>query len=335
MLDTVCWVYVEYFALLSWCVRGEIREYAFFIWVGKMSKKKRQNTENDIDQDYGLDEEMQVDPSVDEDEDGDEREAEDEFAEDESDLALLRSLEMEERTKALATFSFAEELGFNPEFDWSTVSEAEQGRFQALMENTAENIESMSWKRLEPMQRWMIARAAMKHGLHALFREIANNILKTRKKIPELCLEDIYLELVRDYVETKEFDEAFEMLAKFEQAFPQEQESLLRVKALVHFAKGENDEGKALIEEMIKLPFNRNIPGFEKERVDYDVEKRESTMNYEVAAALYSLGLNDRAKAFLDKARNFADMNEDYELIMEIDNMQARILRKKDGLDRV
>ena len=90
-----------------------------------MSKKKRQNSDNELDQEFGLDEDMASESMNEEDDDNDENESDDVFAEDESDLELLRKLEEEDRTKALSAFSFAEEIGFNPYFDWTTIPEAE------------------------------------------------------------------------------------------------------------------------------------------------------------------------------------------------------------------
>ena len=60
-----------------------------------MSKKKRQNSDNELDQEFGLDEDMASESMNEEDDDNDENESDDVFAEDESDLELLRKHEEE------------------------------------------------------------------------------------------------------------------------------------------------------------------------------------------------------------------------------------------------
>ena len=296
----------------------------FFVWIGDMAKKKSQNSDSDIDFQNEFEEPLETMVDDEEENEGEDEEKEkDEFLEDESDLAMIRNLENEDRRIALSALPFDEELGFNPDYDWTTVSEAEHSRYVSLMSDTRENIEGVSWKRFAPLQRWMVARACSKNGLHDMFREIALGLIKARKRAPELCLEDIYLDLVRDYVETEEYDLAVGIVDKFEQTFPDEAEAALRVRALIFFAQDKIDEGKKLVDKLIRLPFNRNIPGFEHDRASADSETRESLIQYEIGYALYSLKKYDLAKHYFEHARDLATMNNDYELTMAIDNANA------------
>jgi tetratricopeptide (TPR) repeat protein len=287
-----------------------------------MSKKKKQD-KNTFNSDQ-LDMEVSVmEEPMDEDEENDESEQEDVFAEDESDIAMMHNLEIEDNQIALSEIVFEEEAGFNPMFDWSTLAESERSRFSSLMSLDKEAVESYAWKRLGTLQRWMYARACAKVGLHEQFREISLGILKMRKPIPELCLEDIYLELVWDYVETKEYDEALSVLDKFEQAYPDEKPAAYRVRALIMMDMGEIDKGKAIIEQLLNLPFNHGIKGFEDDKSYRSADMNDGLLQYEIGYALLSMNHVDLAMHYFDRARNLANMNDNYELTMAIDNARA------------
>ena len=297
-----------------------------------MSKKKRQNSDNELDQEFGLDEDMASESMNEEDDDNDENESDDVFAEDESDLELLRKLEEEDRTKALSAFSFAEEIGFNPYFDWTTIPEAEANTFRAMKEDSADKIEALPWKRYDLFKRWMVASVALDRGMHALFREIANSIINARKKADELCYEDIYLEVVRDCVETEEFDAAKAALEQFAQAFPHEEDGLWRVSALLAFAQGDDSTGEEFVDKLVHAKFNQHIAGFEKDSAGAGFENQTSHVYYEMADALYGLripSIEPRAQKYLEKARGYAELNNDDDLVMTIDNLKARILKQK------
>ncbi|MBQ9817338.1 MAG: hypothetical protein IJM59_07740 [Proteobacteria bacterium] len=298
-----------------------------------MAKKKRQ--EKDSYEDFQQENEPLApdEEPLDEDEESDDGESEDVFAEDESDIAMIRKLEEEDTQIALSEILFDEEVGFNPMFDWSTVSEAERSRFAALKTMSREDVEAYSWKRLSAFQRWMVARACSLCGLHEMFREIALGIIKARKRPPELCIEDIFLELVWDYVETKEYPQALELVDKFEQSFPDEQAAALRVRGLIYIDMGESDKGKALIDQLIHLPFNRNIKGFEDDKSSRDSDKRDGVIQYEIGYALLNMKRYDLALHYFERARNLANMNDDYELTMSIDNARAETLRNINGDD--
>lgn len=289
-----------------------------------MAKKKKSNLELDTDYQDDFDSSV-VEPNLDEDEETDEPDEKDEFDEDESDLAMIRNLENEDRRTALSYQSFEEEVGFNPEFDWSSVPEATQSKFVALMDEAPENIAQISWKRLPPLQKWIVARACMKNGMHEMFREIAQSIVKSRKSASELCIEDIHLEIVRDYVETHEYQEALQQLDKFEQVFPKEYEVALRVRAIIYFAMGDKDKGKELIDMLIDVPFNRGIPEFEQDHSCRDNDERESRIMYEVGYALMNLKIYELARYYFERSRNRASLNDDYELTMAIDNALAHM----------
>ena len=292
-----------------------------------MGKKKRQD--KDILDDLQLDAEdiIREEDVVDEDEENEENEQEDVFAEDESDIAMIRNLEAEDNKIALETFSFDEEVGFNPMFDWASVAESETSRFKALSEMTNEALAGYSWKRLNAMQKWMVARACSQHGLHDMFREVTLSILKSRKAVAELCIEDIYLELVWDYVETKEYDEALSVVDKFEQAFPSEHAAALRVRGLVYIDMGDVEKGKSTIEQIMTIQFNQNIKGFENDKSTRDSDKSDGVMQYEIGYSLLNMKHYELAMHYFDRARNLANMNDNYELTMNIDNARAATIK--------
>ncbi len=297
------------------------------------TKKKRQDNDiySDIQQD--MDAPAPEEEPLDEDEENEESESEDVFAEDESDIAMIHKLEEEDTQKALSTISFDEEVGFNPMFDWDSVPESEKTRFSTLKSMSREELETYSWKRLNAYQKWMVALACSDNGLHDMFREIVSTLINVKKKSPELCIEDIYLELVWDYLETKEFDKALETVDKFEEKFPSEKRVSLRVRGLVYMAMGDMDKGKALIDQINNIAFNNDIPGYENDKSFRDAERLSGMLQYEVGYSLLNMQLYPAALQFFEKAKNLAQLNDNYELIMAIDNAKALATRRKNGDD--
>lgn len=285
-----------------------------------MAKKK--NNQRSIEQDY-LDDETPIESVQDDDDDAEEKDSEDVFTEDESDLALLKNLENEDRKEALSVFAFDEEIGFNPHFDWDSVSEADTDKLLNLFNTLPENIDTVAWKKLSPVQRWCLARAASRNNLHDRFREIALSLLNSRKQIHELCIEDIYLELIRDYAETQEFDTAEALLAKFEKTFADQEETALRVKALLCFEKNDVDTGKMYIENLIEFPFNKHIKGFENDHTAVSMS-RDALIRYEIGYALLSMKNYNLAGEYFEEAKNRVDA-DNFELNMAIDNAIARL----------
>lgn len=291
-----------------------------------MAKKKRQDNDN-FDDLNDLEPSIPEEDVAEDEEEREEGESEDVFEEDESDIAMMRKLEDEDSAKALSAIVLEEEVGFNPMFDWNSLPEAERARFEALQALSKQELENYQWKKLPPLQRWMVASHCMRHELHEMFREIALSIIKTRKRPDELCLEDIYLELVWDYISTKEYDDALATLEQFEKAFPDEQAAALRVKGLIFIDMGKIDDGKIAFDQLIALPFNRNIKAFDDDKSSLDSDKRDGVIHYEIGYSLLNMKHYDLALHYFDRAKNLANMNDNYELTMSIDNARAMTLK--------
>lgn len=294
------------------------------------TKKKRQDSDNYSDLQQDMETPAPEEEPLDEDE-TEESESEDVFAEDETDIAMLRKLEEEDTQKALSTICFDEEVGFNPMFEWESVPESEKNRFSTLKSMSKEEVEGYAWKRLNPYQKWMVALACSQHELHEMFREIVSTLISAKKKPAELCMEDIYLELVWDYIATKEYDAALELVDKFEEKFPSEKRTTLRVRGLVLMARGDVEKGKSVIEQINGIRFNDDIPGFETDRSYRDTDRMSGKLQFEVGYSLMNMQMYPLAIQFFERARNLAQLNDDYELIMAIDNARALVSRLKDG----
>lgn len=300
-----------------------------------MGKKKHQDSDNYIDFQQDSEPSMPEEEQLDEEEESDENESEDVFAEDESDIAMMRKLEEDDAQKALSAVVLEEEVGFKPTFDWSTIPEAERNRFSTLKAADKSEIENYSWKSLSAMKRWMVALSCIRLGLHDMFREIASSIIKLRKAPPELCMEDIYLELVRDYVETKEYEQAFKMLDKFEKTYPSETVAAVRVRGLIFYDMGELEKGKEMIDKVIRWRFNQDIEAYKDDRANYSSELRDGVIQYEVGYALLNMKHYGEAKDYFERAQSLAKMNDNYDLMMAIDDAMAITLRYLNGEEQV
>ena len=296
-----------------------------------MAKKKNQN--NGDFQDFPQDSELPVEEEpIDEEEEGEEKESDDVYAEDEGDKEMMRKLEEEDRRIALDCIAFDEEVGFNPMFDWATVPEAERNRFAEYLRAEAATLEAVSWKRFNPFQRWMLARACSRRGMHDMFREITASILRSKKR-PELCLEDIHLELIGDYLDTGNVKEANDALDAFAKAFPDEEAAALRVRGLIHVFNGEHDDGKKCFDELVRIPFNRNIEGHSDDAAPRDSDKRNGVIQYEIGYALLNMKKYEQALHYFERAHNLANMNDDDELTMSIENARSTTMKCMNGDD--
>ncbi|MBR4984698.1 MAG: hypothetical protein IKY83_03030 [Proteobacteria bacterium] len=296
-----------------------------------MGKKKHQDSDNYLDFQQDSEPSVPEEEALDEEEESEEGESEDVFAEDESDIAMMRKLEEDDAQRALSAIVIEEEIGFKPTYDWSTLPDSELNRFSALKNADKAEIENYSWKNLSAMKRWMVGLACIRHGLHEMFREIANSIIKLRKAPPELCLEDIYLELVRDYTETKEYDQAFKMLDKFEKTYPQEAFAAMRVRGLIYYDMGDNEKGKEAIDKVIKWRFNQDIEAFKGDRSGGFLAQRDGVVQYEVGYALLNMKHYELAREYFERAQSLAKMNDNYDLMMAIDDALAVTLRQLSG----
>ncbi|MCL2326511.1 MAG: hypothetical protein FWC40_08475 [Proteobacteria bacterium] len=292
-----------------------------------MAKKKRTGREKIGEMSDLMAISLKEDEPLDDEEEGEESEREDLFAEDEDDIAMARNLETEDDRIALSMFLYEEEVGFNPMFDWSSLSEADHGKYAAIMSLSEEKLEKLSWKRMTPFQKWIVARAYSRYGQHETFREIALSIIRARKQPEELCVKEIHLELIWDYAETKQHDEALDLLEKFEQAFADEQAAAMRVRGLLLIDRGELDKGKEVLDHLFQRPFNKGLQGFEHDKTARD-DKHAGVVQYEVGHALMSMRHFDLALAYFERAKNLASLNDNFELTTAIENARALAVRE-------
>lgn len=286
-----------------------------------MAKKKRTSQ-----REYGefSDPSLKVgeEPNEDE-EEGEASETEELFAEDEDDIAIMRSLESEDESIAFSTFMYDEEVGFNPYMDWSPLPEVERSKYAATMALEQAELEALAWKKMTPFHKWIVARACNHLSLHGMFREICLNIIRSRKKQDDLCIPEIYQELISDYVETREYDEAFHWLDKFEAAFPEDAAAALRIRGLLHIEAGDIDKGKEILNELIHRPFNHDIKGFEDDKSVRHTSASDGVLHYEIGYALLNMRHHELAMEYFDKAKNLAFLYDNYELTTAIDNARA------------
>ena len=86
------------------------------------------------------------------------------------------------------------------------------------------------------------------------------------------------------------------------------------------------------VDKLVHAKFNQHIAGFEKDSAGAGFENQTSHVYYEMADALYGLripSIEPRAQKYLEKARGYAELNNDDDLVMTIDNLKARILKQK------
>ncbi len=291
-----------------------------------MAKKKANDTEDEFEE---LKEELpaQADEAFDEDEDSDDSEGDSNLAEDEDDKQMIAKLENEDREIAEKIFAFEEELGFNPLYKWSDEPEKSVDDAKAWLALDPEKLASFKFSKADVQtKKWLIACACRKNGLHDKFRDITLALISAKKHDPRLLFEDIYLALVDDYAQTGEFDKAFETLDALtkDKSLAISSFTYKRVKALLHFKKGEIAEGKSLINDIAYRSFNKDIPDFASDRIEPETE----VILFETALSLFALDLYDLGMDYLENSRKLALLNNNNDLILDIHNAKANEEKK-------
>jgi len=286
-----------------------------------MAKKKANDTEDEFEE---LKEELpaQPDEAFDEDDDSEDGEGDNTLAEDEDDKQMIAKLENEDREIAEKVFAFEEELGFNPLYKWSDEPEKSVDDAQAWLALDPEKLASFKFSKSDVQpKKWLIACACRKNGLHDKFRDITLALISAKKHDPRLLFEDIYLALVDDYAQTGDFDKAFETLEAIskDKTLAISSFTYKRVKALLHFKKGENAEGKSLINDIAYRAFNKDIPDFASDRIEPETE----VILFETALSLFALDLYDLGMDYLENSRKLALLNNNNDLILDIHNAKA------------
>ncbi|MDX9722695.1 MAG: hypothetical protein RBU37_18250 [Myxococcota bacterium] len=245
---------------------------------------------------------------VEEDEDEESLDEDDEHLLDD-DEELIRAME-EEETVDPDELVFEEDAGYDPDFDWSKLDEAELARHRELLEATPEAIAEINVRRLNLFDRWAVARSCARHGLREQFQEICRGIVKARRKHDALLYEDIYLELISDLADSKLFEEAFDYLERFRKAYPDEQDIFLRVRGLLLVESGSIHEGKLILDELMS-------------KADDHGET-----HLEIADDLVAMGHPELALRILERGKEFARRHKDTDLLTALDETRNMALSK-------
>lgn len=260
-----------------------------------------------------------------EDEENEEGDNEDLLQEDEDDKQVIAKLEKEDREAAESVFAFEEEPGFDPLYDWDGMPESELDEAKSWREMSVDEINNLKFSRMPQFKKWVIAGVCKKLGLHDKFCELASSLIKTKKNTRDarLLFEDIYLELVSDYVAVSKFDDAFATIELFEKSEFSDYVTVQKIRALTTIASGKIEEGKQIIEALTNRPFNKDIPGFENEHCDDG--NRRCRIFFEFAQSLIAMKFYDLATEYLDRSMKLALLINDTDLILEIHDARAYV----------
>lgn len=289
-----------------------------------MAKKKPIMTEDEFKEDFDEPVLPPEEPDPD-DEDTEETDQEDLLLEDEDDKQVIAKLEKEDKEAAERVFKFEEEAGFDPLFNWDAMSEKDLDEALSWRSMTVDQINELKIPRVPQFKRWVVAGVCRTYGLHDKFCEIATSLLKTKKanRDPHLLFEDIYLELVSEYVSLSRFDEAFQTLESFEKSEFSDYVTVQKVRALTMIAAGQVEDGKQIFELLTNRPFNTDIAGFETESSDEG--NRRCRLIFEFAQSLIAMKQYELAQEYLERSLKLALLINDTDLILEIHEARAYI----------
>lgn len=254
-----------------------------------------------------VEEEVEEEPEEEE-EESDEESDEDDDDDDDVDVDLDADID-----EGLDGPIFEEEAGYADTFDWSSLPEEERTRHNELLGADRDALAEVNFKKLGPLERWAVAQAYARHGMRAEFQEACRAILKARKRHDALMYEDIYLELISDLADAKDFDEAFSYLDKFQKAFPDDDDIYQRVHGLLLIESGKVHEGRALLDELMA-------------RADDHGE-----LHLEIGDDLLAMGHPELALRILARGKDFARQSRDTELMTAIDETRRMALQRIEG----
>lgn len=277
-----------------------------------MAKKKRDSASTFPFENEELLEKEEELIDEEEDEEPEDNEAEDLFEEDEDDLAMIEDLERADEDLALSEFFFEEELGYNHYYDWSTLRDDDGAKYNEIINMSEQEVAKTSIRISNHFHLWTLARACQRYGLEKKFQDICLSLLKARKPRPELCYEDIHLELIQSYAHEQKFREAFEHLEKFLKNYPDSEDIYHWAQAFLLIDSGKIHEGKAKLDKIALADLSSGRALFE------------------IAMTLISLNHPDLALNYLERAKHMATMNANAELTTDIDLARDIALRVSD-----
>ncbi len=238
---------------------------------------------------------------------GDDFTGEDESTDDE----FLRV--MDEEAESDEDIFLDEEPGYREDYNWTTLEEEELDEHIKLLRATEEELAKLNPKRLSVLDRWAAAQAYARVGMRDEFQAACRSIIKSRRRHEGLQYEDIYLELISDLADAKEFEEAFSFLEKFSKAFPDEEDIYFRVRGLLLIESGDIHAGKSQLDELMS---KANDAG---------------ELHLELGDDLLAMGHLELALRILDRGKDFARRAKDTELMTAIDETRRFAMIQLEG----
>ena len=271
-----------------------------------MAKKKKNFIDDEYEEKYEDNDDIEEDDDFADDENEDEDSKEDALLkEDEEDQAMLIAVEREDEQTALSQLIMQEEIGFNPEFNFDSLTEKEKEKYESLILLTMDEAKKLAWKRLPHWQKWTLAMVCQKYSINDKFREICTSLIEspTKKNAhPGILYDDIHLELIRSYAEDGLHEQAITELDEFNKLYPQHEDVGLWIKALLLINNQQHDEGKIILDKIALT------------------DTETGNIHHEIAAALLSINQPEIAMTYLEKAKVLAKSRKDSELTTAIDN---------------
>lgn len=233
---------------------------------------------------------------------GEDAEGEDAEVEDDDTDQLLADEDAAADAEALPFYQ--DVSGYNLNYDWASVPEAERRTHEEILRMDLEQLDKLKLPRLGLLDRWAASQAYRRAGRIDIFQESCRSILKSRSHHDGLSYEDIYLELISTLADQGERDESFTLLEKFTKTFPELADVAKRARALLLLSVGQTDEGRVVLNELITAA----------ERAD------RADACLEIGESLSSIHQFDIALDVFRRGKNIARRIRDADLISAIDD---------------
>lgn len=213
------------------------------------------------------------------------------------------------------TDDLGESVGYDVEFDWEKLDQAEVQLHDEIAEMDVDAIRALDESKLTDLQLWSLAQAWAEFDDDAAFERIALKLVRGSAKHPALDYGEIAVEIVNDWLYAGEFDQARELLPRVQELTPDDPHLTPRFRAIMTALEGDQDSALEQFEDLL-------------ERAEEDLE-----LQMAVGLDMFSVGFLDEAEEVFTECREAANSEGYLELVEDLDAALADLARARAGGD--
>lgn len=222
----------------------------------------------------------------------------------------------------MAEMGDEEPIGYNLDFDWNTLEEAEVAEHDRIISLEADEALAMDHKQLNDLHAWALAQVLLDSDEEDAFAEITDRLIASTSHHPALDYAEITGERIYDFITTNELDKAKQLLERLRELEDSEKFLSRRIELIISFVDAfEAGEDEEMIDESISL-LNDLVQDF----------GTDPYALMDIASDLLGLEELELSADVFEKALELAEEEADQELIDELSMILSEIEEIRDAM---